>query len=367
MSCPLGGLCQAREPDECCDNDCRHANAVIGEALYELTEAHMIYNLARLNAARRHALLAALLLGVASVPPLVDAFAATHGDSTLRAQSVSASDFPVMTHIHGLAYSRDGTRLFIATHNGLAVYHAGRWSMAPGAADDLTAIVATEGSLLSSGYSSTSGNAPNRLGLQRSRDNGVTWKALALSDQAALRVMGASYYARAIYVYNDSSNAVLRNQGFFYTQSDGTTWTVATARGVDIASAAHSLAVHPTQPGVVAASTDTGLLISEDFAQHFQHVYGKDFALAAWFDFDGIHIWLSQYLTRSRLTRLRWKDGKDANDVALPMSDEDGIAFICQNPVDFRQIVIATFKRDVYLSDDQGGTWRRIVDRGQAT
>lgn len=320
------------------------------------------------NTVLRHGSFAALVLQVYLSTILGGAFAAVTDRPIQPAQRVQherATNLPVMMHIHGLAYSRDGRRLFLATHYGLAVYHAGRWSMAPGPADDLTAIVATRDGLFSSGYTSTSAHGTNPLGLQRSLDYGATWTVSTLGSQSVFRIMAASYSAGAIYVYNDTASIAIGNPGFYYTLSDGKAWISASARQINIASAAHSLAVHPTKPNVVAASTDGGLLISTDFGQHFRHVFGRDFALAAWFDFDGDHIWVSQYRTTSRLSRLRWEDGRGASDVALPFSDGDGVAAISQSPVEPHQIAILTFKRDVYISSDGGRTWRRIVDKGK--
>ncbi|MCY1518037.1 hypothetical protein D9M68_527430 [compost metagenome] len=37
-----------------------------------------------------------------------------------------------LMHIHGLAFSPDGQRLSIPSHQGLAAYSDGRWSKAPG-------------------------------------------------------------------------------------------------------------------------------------------------------------------------------------------------------------------------------------------
>jgi len=41
------------------------------------------------------------------------------------------------------------------------------------------------------------------------------------------------------------------------------------------------------------------------------------------------------------------------------------VAYIAQNPANRKEYAIATFTRDVYLSNDGGGTWKQIAAHGE--
>jgi hypothetical protein len=84
-----------------------------------------------------------------------------------------------LTHVHGLAYSPDGKRLMIPSHDGLAVYENGGWSKAPGPQHDYMGFSANAKNLYSSGHPAPDAGLVNPFGLIRSRDGGKTapWRA----------------------------------------------------------------------------------------------------------------------------------------------------------------------------------------------
>ena len=51
--------------------------------------------------------------------------------------------------------------------------------------------------------------------------------------------------------------------------------------------------------------------------------------------------------------------------IQLPPLAEDAVAYIAQNPARRSEYAIATYKRSVYLSQDDGKSWRRIADSGR--
>src|SRR5207253_9452982 len=57
-----------------------------------------------------------------------------------------------LMHVHGLAFSADGQQLMIPSHEGLAIYSAGRWSKAAGPQHDYMGFAATRQRLYSSGH-----------------------------------------------------------------------------------------------------------------------------------------------------------------------------------------------------------------------
>src|SRR3546814_17411184 len=90
-----------------------------------------------------------------------------------NAASQSAATIQLM-HVHGLSYSADGTKIFIPSHRGLAIYSQGHWSTADGPPHDFLGFSATRDALYSSGHPAPGTNLVNPFGLIKSPDGGRT-------------------------------------------------------------------------------------------------------------------------------------------------------------------------------------------------
>jgi len=64
------------------------------------------------------------------------------------------------------------------------------------------------------------------------------------------------------------------------------------------------------------------------------------------------------------LLRVDWK-GSSKTELKLPPLGQDAVAYIAQSPTKPSGVAIATFQRSVYVSEDRGGTWKRIADHGR--
>lgn len=272
-----------------------------------------------------------------------------------EAQSVT------LHHVHGLAYSADGKRLMIPSHQGLAVYENGRWSKAPGPEHDYMGFVATAKNLYSSGHPAARSGLVNPFGIIRSRDGGKTWDKLGLEGETDFHLLAAGWNTNAIYVWNPEPSSRLKSPGLHYTVNDGFTWTRSSASG--LAGKPHALAVHPDDRNLVAVATSEGLYLSRDAGRRFERIAGGGQGLAAFFDLDGAHIWYGAFGGRATLSRLSVKDAVPM-DVPLPPMTNDAVAYIAQNPARRLEYAIATFERSVYISKDGGKSWSRIADRG---
>ena len=104
----------------------------------------------------------------------------SHPLFTSRADAKSIT----LHHVHGLSYSADGRQIFIPSHNGLAVYSDGRWSMAPGPAHDYMGFSATRQFFYSSGHPAPNSGLVNPFGLIRSKDGGKTWDKRGLEGES---------------------------------------------------------------------------------------------------------------------------------------------------------------------------------------
>jgi len=83
------------------------------------------------------------------------------------------------------------------------------------------------------------------------------------------------------------------------------------------------------------------------------------------FDLDGNHVWYGGFDKEARLARARLRAGPAAQ-VTLPPLGDDAVAYIAQNPKKRDEYAVATFKRSVYLSIDNGASWKQIADGGKA-
>lgn len=278
------------------------------------------------------------------------------------AAPVAAVSF-TLPHIHGLAYSSDGKKLYLPVHVGLAVYSNGRWNQAPGPTHDYMGFSATRDAFYSSGHPAPGSLLRNPLGLIKSRDQGKTWHALGLAGESDFHLMSASYETDAVYVFNSVSNSRMVQPGIYSTKDDGQTWQAH--QGAGLAGEPISLAVHPSRPQLVAVGTSSGLYFSEDGGERFQPLLQGKQVTSVHFQLDGRALWFGAYDGQPRLARLDLKSGK-AESVALPFSGRDAVAYIAENPVNPKEWAIATFQRSVYFSPDRGTTWKPIAIAGEA-
>lgn len=289
-------------------------------------------------------LISAALLGAASLP-------------------LQAKENVELTHIHGLSYNTSGKQIMIPSHGGMAVYENGSWSMAPGPAHDFMGFSATRSTLYSSGHPAPGSNMTNPFGVIKSRDGGKSWQKLGLDGESDFHTLATSYGTNAIYVINHRPNSRMPTAGIYSTRNDGMQWTAAATNGIkgDIA----SLAVHPTDADIVAVGTAEGIFLSRDSGNNFKLLAGGTRALAATFDLDGKTLWVGTYDGKAGLARIALTMGAKAQALTIPQLTEDAVAYIAQNPASTSEIVIATFKRNVFLSKNQGQTWKQIAKNGE--
>lgn len=267
-----------------------------------------------------------------------------------------------LTHVHGLSWSADGKQLLIPSHHGLAVFADGHWSKAAGPAHDYMGFSATGDALYSSGHPAPGSGLTNPFGLIKSQDGGKTWRKLGLEGESDFHTLATSHGTNAVYVVNHQPNSRMSEAGIYYTLNDGLQWQHAAAEG--LGPKLNSLAVHPTDARIVAAGTEDGLYLSRDSAASFERLVGGKTVLAESFDLDGQHLWFSTYSGKAGLARIALTTGSKAEDLPIPALGKDAVAYIAQNPARHAEIAIATFKRSVFLSKDQGRTWTQIAKEG---
>lgn len=175
------------------------------------------------------------------------------------------SSAAAVSHIHGLGLSPSDGRLYVATHEGIYTPDAqGKPKLVGDSTDDFMGFtVAGNGTFYASGHPSREADGPGNKGLIKSTDAGKTWKTLSLAGQSDFHAL--DYAHVTLYAY-DSTNGLLR------TSKDGDTWkNGARLQALDIA-------VSPTEPNLVLASTAEGVSRSSDGGKTFAP--GKEPVLA---------------------------------------------------------------------------------------
>lgn len=272
---------------------------------------------------------------------------------TLAAAASGAQPVQFHDHGHALAFSSDGRALLAPDQNGLAIYEGGQWRMASSSIGGFSGFSVAEHALYSSGHARTAAPA----GLLRSRDGGRTWQPLALEKQADFRLLAAGYRSRVIYVLNTASNEAMAQAGIYATHDEGKSWRRALARGLQ--GEIHGLAVHPLQAGTLAVATGRGLFISRDSGDSFRRLDGREPSTAVVFDLDGGRLRYARALSNDVVESTL--EGRKRRALRLPPMHGDYVTCLAQSPGDANVLAFATRRRDVYLTENAGRSWRQIA------
>lgn len=282
------------------------------------------------------------------------------------AASIARSEEPVsLLHVHGLSFSADGKELTIPSHVGLAIYEAGKWRQGRGPSHDYMGYSGTRDALYSSGHPAPGSGLVNPFGLIKSTDGGNTWRKLGLEGESDFHTMTAGYGTNAVYVFNPQANSRMPSAGVYFTRTDGQKWQRAEARG--LRGELNGLAAHPTNPAIVAAATSAGLYLSRDAGTSFEPLLAGHRVLAATFDMKKDQLWFSSFHKQPMLSTVALTTGAKPQLVTLPVLVEDAVSQIAQNPLRPQEIAIASFKRNVFISNDGGRSWTRIAKEGATT
>lgn len=262
-----------------------------------------------------------------------------------------------LQHIHGLGYSADGVNLYVPAHDGLRIYSADAWKDPGGLRHDYMGFVTTADGFYTSGHPDPKSELPQPLGLMKSPDWGKSLIPLGFQGQIDFHVMGVGYHSKAIYVDNQHP-APQMGTGFFRSLDDGKTWHQAALAG--IAAQPLQIAVHPTDPNVVAIPTAAGLMLSRDGGERVERVGPEGLVVSAAFSPDGKRL----YFGGLDLQAVELATGK-LTPVQIPvLGERDGITYIAVNPARPDEMAIATAMRHIYLRLPTG-EWQQIAKAGE--
>lgn len=208
--------------------------------------------------ARRPLLLAFALLAVALSACGGNDDATVSGSEPSGSGPNASAGGSGLAHIHGLGVS-DGT-LLIATHTGLWIALEGQTQARRfgESTQDIMGFSVLDGDrFIGSGHPDPSQNLPPNLGLIESGDGGRSWKNISLEGNADFHVLESS--GSRVYGFDGT-------QGRLMVSSDGgKSWDQRTPPA-----AMFSLAIDPTSPDRIVASTEAGLVESTDAGESFR-------------------------------------------------------------------------------------------------
>ena len=186
-------------------------------------------------------------LAVAATTLLAGCAAGTGKDSDSEHHGQSAE----MEHIHGLGIDPGDGTLYAGTHYGLfRIPASGQASLVGDHVQDFMGFTVLGPShFVASGHPGEGQGGPSSVGLIESTDAGKTWTPLSLSGEADFHSLDSA--DGTIYGLNAMTGQLM-------TSADGRTWDVRSTEAIA------DLAVDPTRPLTLVATTQQGPVISID-------------------------------------------------------------------------------------------------------
>lgn len=283
------------------------------------------------------------------------------GAMTLWGNGLKTESAVELYHVHGLGYTTDGKTILIPAHTGIAAYAEGHWSFSPGDKNDYMGFSAVDDGFYSSGHPSPGSSLKNPIGLVKSSDAGKTITKLALEGEADFHGMSVGYFTHHIYVFNSVPNSKMNTSGLYYSKNEGKTWIKSSINGLEGQPVA--LSAHPKKEGVVAVGTQKGTYISKDFGNTFEKI-GPDLQVTSLYYTNEGALFIGG-LGQEPSLQIIDIETKSAKAIPIPNLAGDPIDFTAQNPVNPKEVVFSTDKKEVYLTHDEGTTWIKIAEQGK--
>lgn len=266
-----------------------------------------------------------------------------------------------ITHIHGLYFGADGA-LHIPGHRGIVRYTNDHWTRLPGPAHDFAGFAAGRDVLYGSGHREAGSKNAGSLGLRTSTDGGLIWSSNATLDGSDFHNIATGYLSGAVYLLNGASSVLLPEPGIYGKQATSAPWRRAAMQG--LAGEVTAMAVHPSEPGTVVVGTSSGLYLSRNAGDTFVLISTKQRVFAASFDRSGDAVWFGTYDRAAKMVRVDLRAGLAVREVAVPSLQGDAIAHIAFNPINAKEMAIATNRRNLFVSRDDGSNWIQLLNEG---
>lgn len=263
-------------------------------------------------------------------------------------------------HMHGLGYTNGEDTVVIATHEGLYEYD-GKWNAATSKKHDYMGFSAVKEGFYSSGHPEPNSDLKNPLGVIKSEDKGASFKQLDFYGEADFHYMTAGYETNTIYLINEAPTENL-NFGLHYSEDEGESWENPKMEGFK-SKYISNLAAHPTISSKLVIGSQEGLYLSTDSGNKFTHV-GTPTVITYVTLTEKAGIYASIENDKVKLMSVNLENN-DLEELNLPdFSQNNPIVQIAVNPTNEQEITIATYENDIYQTEDRGGKWKMIADKG---
>jgi photosystem II stability/assembly factor-like uncharacterized protein len=181
-----------------------------------------------------------------------------------------------------------------------------------------------------------------------------------LLGETDLHGMTVGYKTHTIYVINSGQNLKMATPGMYYSTDETKTWIQSKANG--LTESPFAMAAHPTEEGTIVIGTKNGIFLSRDYGNRFEKIITELQITSLAFNQAG-QLWVGGVNEKPFLF-LFDLNSLDQQEAPIPTLTEDAIAYIAQNPANDKEIVFATFNKDIYISSDGGEHWSAIAEKG---
>jgi phosphoribosyl-AMP cyclohydrolase len=272
-------------------------------------------------------------------------------------------------HIHGVGYAHNDGSIYFASHDGLKIFNNNTWYTTKKENNDYMGYTPVNEGFYTSGHPGKDGTLPDPFGVVKSLDGGKTLLSLDLLQVSDFHIMDVGYFNNDIFVYNTHQNPKM-DIGLFYSKDDTKTWTKAKLSGVpqEVSQPADhpsfTLSVHPKEEGRVAFGTSEGLYESKDYGNTFTKAINESFQITATkYTESGIlmGIW------NGGPQLVKWTNEGQFEQFNIPkFVEQDAIMMISYNPKSEGEIVLVSYKGNIYLTKNSGKEWQTIVQNGKS-
>lgn len=274
-------------------------------------------------------------------------------------------------HMHGIAYSGDGSALYAASHEGLLSSKDGgkSWGKVGQEHLDLMGFHAMpNGTFITSGHPGQGSKYPNPLGFMQSTDQGQTWKPVSMAGKIDFHILAPNpKQPNVIYGLNQMGEGQY-GAGIYKSIDGGAKWEQIKPLGLPAdLDKVISMISPAADPNLLLAGVDgAGLMKSDDGGKTWKPINNKQLLTAMQtvpneeriigyvFESDGNGIVSSQ------------DGGKTWTKTGFNLGQDDAVAYFAVNPQNPKEMAAASFKNSILLSKDGGKTWDKIMDKEPA-
>lgn len=269
-------------------------------------------------------------------------------------------------HLHGIAYASDQS-IYVATHEGMLA----KGSKDPGWVlkgnydfDFMGFNVMSDGTMITSGHPGKGSSLPNPLGVMISENNGAKWDVKSLLGKVDFHILTANFTnPNIIYGVNQMDSGTYK-AGIYISRDKGEKWEKIDSKGLpqDLHQI-YSLMSLPDEENTLLAGTEMGVLTSTDGGRNWE-VSDQSRLITAMNVLPDTKELISYSITNNEAGIMVSKDnGLSWENKGLDLG-KDAVAYFGINPKDSAKIAISTFENSVLTTENGGGDWITLLDKG---